>query len=1093
MRSLSKAVIALVADVPDIVQTVPWTGWPALLTLSNITVSGLDVSSAAASRDSPDTLALSVGLTAAVSLRLKGSWQLLFIDTLVDARISGCTLSFKVRVRSDADGMPQATEATDCVSTVNVAELTLTGESLTGRMVEIFQPLVKLVLQEQLPEIVCEQMIVPSVRENVTRIVVDVGNALRSIIPDREPHNVTATLNDTYDVGHSPLADALRWVGNDLVGVHGFRWVVSRLTQGTGVLDVSTMNSVLGSLTRKKVDLLQQIRNSAPASFTTQYVWAGVLNLAIAGLDTCDGLSFMDPVAGIGELSNSRVGLSNISVRFSIDVRVSSKFCGSSFSKSRDAWLKESAFLNLNSAGAELGVRVNPVVSQNTLVGLGSKDLMERQCVLSPVRNFSTNYIGYNASSTKMGLSGLYGAIEPEFVGFTQNLVDFTLGQYGYVLPRVVSGIVKAILDNKWSFVESYILLLASRSAHLEIKFPVYDRSNVALPVTFTITASPQWGETSFLLSTVVGIVVANICIVWHEKIQHSSSKPHLFCAVACSQSKRSQVFDMATPVEGQPYGLRVFAGLIGAFGLLTVFVMPLLHLAFSVLSHIAPSRLDSPLVRRVMYSWCCLDVFVVGMFVSVPKMGDIMRIVIGHHCDGVNEVIKGYFSDVTQGSSSCFSVKPGFYPVFAALVIAAILHLFSFFVGFRGASAEKGCAQPSGHHTNPKSATTPRSEGSPDIPDSKMDKYEPPRKPHIPRDLPVVLKDLTREILRAQPSDVYAFAVAHFAQRIADRSNKAPQAAAAAKPADLQRPSQVLEERGPRVSSAASVPSEDLRLAALCTRLGARHPVSEDAFCCIEDLAERAAAEGVQMASETPPRGVRFFGVFDGHGGVATSAYASQHMWQNVVRSAAFAAGDYAKALEEGFHETEAALEPHLVAVDGMGSGACAVTAIVADGKVYVANVGDSRCVVARGGDGNPAAVAMSTDHKATEPTENRRLKDAGALVHMNRLLGVLAVSRSLGDFEIKKAARDQSDPTKSVLIPTPEIRVRDVQEGDRYLILASDGVWDAVSSDNAAELVICAVEDVPSIKAAAEKLVETAAKTSDDDITAIVVPLVV
>lgn len=48
--------------------------------------------------------------------------------------------------------------------------------------------------------------------------------------------------------------------------------------------------------------------------------------------------------------------------------------------------------------------------------------------------------------------------------------------------------------------------------------------------------------------------------------------------------------------------------------------------------------------------------------------------------------------------------------------------------------------------------------------------------------------------------------------------------------------------------------------------------------------------------------------------------------------------------------------------------------------------------------------AIRMSTDHKGTEPSEIQRIQKAGGFVVNGRVGGQLAVSRALGDFEMKK-----------------------------------------------------------------------------------------
>ena len=45
-----------------------------------------------------------------------------------------------------------------------------------------------------------------------------------------------------------------------------------------------------------------------------------------------------------------------------------------------------------------------------------------------------------------------------------------------------------------------------------------------------------------------------------------------------------------------------------------------------------------------------------------------------------------------------------------------------------------------------------------------------------------------------------------------------------------------------------------------------------------------------------------------------------------------------------------------------------------------------------------------MSYDHKGSDESEQKRIQEAGGLVVMNRVSGILAVTRSLGDHKMKK-----------------------------------------------------------------------------------------
>lgn len=47
---------------------------------------------------------------------------------------------------------------------------------------------------------------------------------------------------------------------------------------------------------------------------------------------------------------------------------------------------------------------------------------------------------------------------------------------------------------------------------------------------------------------------------------------------------------------------------------------------------------------------------------------------------------------------------------------------------------------------------------------------------------------------------------------------------------------------------------------------------------------------------------------------------------------------------------------------------------------------------------------MRLSRDHKATDPEEVSRIEAAGGFVMRKRVMGVLAVARSFGDFALKE-----------------------------------------------------------------------------------------
>jgi protein phosphatase PTC1 len=94
----------------------------------------------------------------------------------------------------------------------------------------------------------------------------------------------------------------------------------------------------------------------------------------------------------------------------------------------------------------------------------------------------------------------------------------------------------------------------------------------------------------------------------------------------------------------------------------------------------------------------------------------------------------------------------------------------------------------------------------------------------------------------------------------------------------------------------------------------------------------------------------------------------------------------------------------------------------------LYTANVGDARIVLSRSG----RALRLSYDHKGSDESEGRRIANAGGLILNNRVNGVLAVTRALGDSYMKEFVTGHPYTTETVIQP----------DTDEFLILACDGV---------------------------------------------------
>lgn len=214
------------------------------------------------------------------------------------------------------------------------------------------------------------------------------------------------------------------------------------------------------------------------------------------------------------------------------------------------------------------------------------------------------------------------------------------------------------------------------------------------------------------------------------------------------------------------------------------------------------------------------------------------------------------------------------------------------------------------------------------------------------------------------------------------------------------------------------------------------------------------------------------FFAVYDGHGGDNVSTLLQKELCENFEHQLHKNRNEK-KAFKKAFFNIEQK------ALRNYSDGSTAVVAYL-DSRtniLHYAWAGDSRLVVCNG----PA----TEDHKPDSLQERRRIEKAGGKIELHGVPRVngLAVARAIGDKSIKKIGKGQ-------VIAKPEYGQYQLTENNKFMILASDGLWDTVKNERANFLVADALAYGYSCKAAANILKNEAIKRgSSDNITVIVV----
>ncbi|CAN8292834.1 unnamed protein product [Cochlearia groenlandica] len=210
------------------------------------------------------------------------------------------------------------------------------------------------------------------------------------------------------------------------------------------------------------------------------------------------------------------------------------------------------------------------------------------------------------------------------------------------------------------------------------------------------------------------------------------------------------------------------------------------------------------------------------------------------------------------------------------------------------------------------------------------------------------------------------------------------------------------------------------------------------------------------------------FFGVYDGHGGAQVADYCQERIHFALAEEIELIKDDlckrntgegrqvqWEKVFVDCYLKVDAEVKGKvsrlvvgssdsmvLEAVSPETVGSTAVVALVCSSHIIVSNCGDSRAVLLRGKD----SVPLTVDHKPDREDEYARIEKAGGKVIQwqgARVSGVLAMSRSIGD--------EYMEP---YVIPDPEVTFMARAREDQCLILASDGLWDVMSNQEACDI---------------------------------------
>ena len=161
---------------------------------------------------------------------------------------------------------------------------------------------------------------------------------------------------------------------------------------------------------------------------------------------------------------------------------------------------------------------------------------------------------------------------------------------------------------------------------------------------------------------------------------------------------------------------------------------------------------------------------------------------------------------------------------------------------------------------------------------------------------------------------------------------------------------------------------------------------------------------------------------------------------------------------LKRAFRHAERDIEKNSD-IDANFSGTTCVMVLQVGEKILCANVGDSRAIMVKE---NNVIIPLSIDQKPDDPEERKRIEENGGEISQYEEDGEksgpfrvwkkgevypgIAMSRSIGDFIA----------TTLGVVPLPKFIEEKIDKDTKFIVLASDGVWEFLSNEKVAEIVL-------------------------------------